>query len=118
MSKDQNMDELSVLVYAVVKRHVYALDRETGDVVWHTKLRGLKGEHATMQVDGNDLFVGRAGQVIRLDRWTGDILWDTELKGGGWALPAVAVSGQTGDGVPPMAAGHSAQQSAAVILGG
>jgi len=68
------------LIFAAVKRHVFAFDAATGERVWKTKLPGWYGSYTTLVVDAGVLYVARHGKLHALDPDRGDILWTTEDK--------------------------------------
>jgi polyvinyl alcohol dehydrogenase (cytochrome) len=75
--------------------NLYAVDRETGAIIWQVKisvLTGIPGDHAraTPAISGDVLIIGdQAGKVFSPDGYllginkkTGKLLWKTQLTGG------------------------------------
>lgn len=63
--------------------HVYALNADTGDVVWHVQTPSGGGINSTLAVEGGRVFanVSRSGSpyTIALDEATGALLWETTV---------------------------------------
>ena len=81
------------LVYVGIKRHVVALSRGTGQIVWSTKLgEGFLTGRSFMHVivDGNDLYATTQGVISCLDAATGKVRWHNELKGYGLGIASIA----------------------------
>ena len=77
-----------------VGNHVVALQPETGDELWRTRLPGWFGGHiGTLLMDGDVVFAGVFGRLHCLSMEDGRILWSAELKGLGQGLVAVATDG-------------------------
>jgi outer membrane protein assembly factor BamB len=80
----------SNLVFVGIKGTVLAIDRDTGETLWTTELKG--SEFVNVSLDGSDLFAASRGRLYRLDPSTGDIHWCNELPGLGYGLVSVAGS--------------------------
>lgn len=74
-----------------VGSHVVALNADTGDELWRTKLKS--SSFVTVMHEGNRVMAGAGGEVFCLDARTGEILWHNKLKGLG--LGTVAFSGSS-----------------------
>ena len=108
------------LVHVGIKHSVVALDAETGEEVWRTKLKGYT--FAGVFRDGDALYATASGEVFRLDPETGAVLWNAPLKGLGTGLavlvgPATAPEQQRGAYVST-AQQIASQQAAAGAAGG
>lgn len=71
---------LCELVFTGFNRHVVALDRETGQVVWQWAASHGSG-YTTLLLDGDRLIVSVMGYTYALDALTGRQLWMNELAG-------------------------------------
>lgn len=70
--------------------HVVAIDRETGEELWRTKLRA--SNFVTLQTSHGRLYAGAGGTLFRLDPATGHVLWENPLKGLGLGILAFSSS--------------------------
>ena len=82
----------SNLVFVGIKGTVVAVDRDTGETLWSTALKG--SEFVNVTLDAGDLFAASRGRLYRLDPSTGEIKWCNELPGLGYGLVSVAGSSQ------------------------
>lgn len=78
------------LIYVGIRSSVVALDAETGNAMWETRLVG--SDFVTVLWDGQALFAGNRGEVMRLDPLRGDIIWHNRLKGYGMGVVSLASS--------------------------
>jgi outer membrane protein assembly factor BamB len=69
---------------------VIAVDRNTGDTLWTSELKG--GEFVDVMIIDGDLFAASKGRLYRLDPVTGDVLWRNDLPGLGWGIVSIAGS--------------------------
>lgn len=77
-----------------VKRHVLALDKRTGVILWETKLPGGTGNgFVSVVTDGNLVCAHANGQVHGLDFATGRLLWTNGLSGYGYGLASLNLPG-------------------------
>jgi len=98
------------LVFLGFNRRVVALDRETGDTVWHWKSPSGTGFPALL-LDGDRLIVSVQGYTYCLDALSGQLMWANELKGYGFGTACLAsLHGNSGSAA---AAAVIAQQQAA-----
>ena len=81
------------LIHVGIRHSVVALDAETGEEVWRTKLKGHS--FAGVFRDGAALYATASGEVFRLDPETGAVLWNAPLKGLGTGLAIVVGAGTT-----------------------
>jgi outer membrane protein assembly factor BamB len=79
------------LVYIGIKGAVLALDRVSGEEVWHTPLKG--SDFVNVILDGGELLATTRGEVFCLDTATGTIRWNNPLRGWGWGLATIAIPG-------------------------
>ena len=75
-------------VYIGLKGAVVAVDRDGGQTIWQTELKG--SDFVTVTLQDGDLFAAASGRVYRLDPSTGAILWVNELKGLGYGIVSIA----------------------------
>lgn len=79
------------LLLLATKNHVVALHKDTGQVLWKTKLSsGWVGDFVTLLADDQLVFAHARGAVSCLELATGKILWTNELKGLGYGLASLA----------------------------
>jgi len=77
-------------IYIGIKGAVLALDRDSGQIVWRTELKGT--DFVNVMVEGGDLFAASRGELYRLNPATGDIMWRNTLPGLGWGIVTAAAS--------------------------
>lgn len=98
------------LVYVGFNRHVVALHRDDGKLIWNWKSPAGGGFPAVL-LDGDRLIVSVQGYTYCLDPITGEQLWANHLKGYGVGTATIAsIYGNTGS---TAAAAIIAQQQAA-----
>ena len=84
-------------IFLGVHGEVVALDRSTGQELWHTKLGG--GDFVNLLLDQDRIIATTKGEVYCVDAATGQLLWQNNLPGLGWGLIAIATaSGSTSFG--------------------
>ncbi len=81
--------EIAEIVYIGFAKHVVALDRATGTLVWQWKIPRGRAYPAIL-VDGSQLFVSAMGYTYCLDPYTGRIIWENELSGLGTGVACIA----------------------------
>ena len=79
-------------IYIGLQGAVLALDRDSGQIVWRTELKGRDFVNVALQ--NGDLFAASRGELYRLNPATGDILWRNTLAGLGWGIVTVAGGAQ------------------------
>jgi outer membrane protein assembly factor BamB len=79
-------------IFVGIKGAALAIDRDTGQTLWRTELKG--SDFVSLTVQGGDLFAASRGRVYRLDPLSGDILWCNELPGLGWGIVSLAGASQ------------------------
>jgi len=84
----------SNIVVVGIKGTVLAIDRDTGETLWATALKG--SDFVSVSVEGADVFAGSKGRLYRLDAASGEIRWCNELPGFGWGIVSIAGSSQAG----------------------
>lgn len=96
---------------------IWALDKETGELVWEAKRGPSRLAHVTpnlMQVDGVTQLISAAGDVIQgFDPDTGERLWSVHAQGEG-VVPSIVI----GDGLAYSISGFEATAIRAVAPGG
>ncbi len=81
-------------IFLGVHGEVVALDRTTGQELWHTKLAG--GDFVNLLLDGDRVIATTKGKAFCLDAGTGQLLWRNDLPGLGLGLVSIATaSGST-----------------------
>ncbi len=80
----------SSAVFLGVHGEVIALDRTTGQEVWHVKLTG--GDFVNLLLDQDRVIATTKGEVYCVDAATGQLLWHNNLPGLGWGLITIATA--------------------------
>jgi hypothetical protein len=102
------------LLLLATKNQVVALHKDTGEILWKTKLSGgFGGEFVTLLADDQLVFAHARGVVSCLELATGKILWTNELKGLGYGLATLAFPGGASAPDPATLKAISDQQAAA-----
>ena len=100
-------------VFVGLRSRVAALDRQTGDIIWHWKASAGSG-FVSLLLDGDSLFVSVQGYTYCLDPATGQQLWLNPLKGFGIGITSLASSrGQSSSAPAAQAAAQRAATGAA-----
>ena len=79
-------------IYVGIKGAVLALDRDSGQIVWRTELKGT--DSVNVAVQNGDLFAASRGELYRLNPADGEIVWCNTLRGLGWGLVTIASGAQ------------------------
>jgi outer membrane protein assembly factor BamB len=83
------------LIFLGVHGEVVALDRATGQELWHAQLPG--SDFVNLILDQDRIIATTRGKAFCLDAATGQILWRNDLPGLGLGLVSIA----TGSGSTP-----------------
>ncbi|TWU03574.1 outer membrane protein assembly factor BamB family protein [Neorhodopirellula pilleata] len=76
------------VVIASRNKHVEAIERSTGKMLWRTTLR--RRADASPLIVGDDVWIASTdGQLLRLGLSDGSQRWSYEIKGGFYAAPAI-----------------------------
>ena len=86
------------LVFLGVKGTAVALDRDSGQEVWRTGLKG--SDFVNLVLDGGDLFATARGEVYCLDPASGRVRWKNPLRGMGWGLVTIGTPGTSSQAAP------------------
>jgi hypothetical protein len=85
------------MLYLGTKGSVAAIDRETGERLWTTHLKGA--QFVSLLIDGDSVIAHTGGHLYRVEAESGRILWENELKGLGYGFGTLAsASATSGDG--------------------
>jgi eukaryotic-like serine/threonine-protein kinase len=80
----------STIYLSSLDHHVYALNSETGNVVWSQDLGGAVVGTPTVSEDGSTIYVGSFGQnMYALNAQNGQILWSSPTNDWVWSGPAL-----------------------------
>jgi outer membrane protein assembly factor BamB len=101
----------SELIYVGIEGSVVALNRNTGQQVWATHLKGY--DFVNVMVEDDKIFATAQGEVFCLDPATGDGLWHNRLKGFGIGLATIATGNGQGGPTVVMADKRRRDQEAA-----
>lgn len=90
------------ILYVGTNRFVAALNPESGEELWRTKLPKCAGagEPVTILIATDALYVGCYGQVYCLDPDTGSVLWRNGLPKMGYHSVLLAMEGTVGGTSP------------------
>ena len=105
------------LVFIGFNSRVMALNRETGEFVWHWQARKpRRGGYVTLLLDGDRLVVSVMGYIYCLDPSNGDELWFNDTKGFGTGIASIAsVRGHTAQNQQAQVAHRTAQAAGAAM---
>jgi outer membrane protein assembly factor BamB len=104
--------KLSDLIFTGFNKRVAALDRASGEIVWHWKAH--HNGYVTLLLDGDMLLVSVNGFMYALDALTGRLIWENEMAGFGYGVTSlVSKNGVTGASLPAQAAAATAAAQAA-----
>jgi outer membrane protein assembly factor BamB len=72
--------DIKQLVFAGFNSRVFALDRDTGLIVWNKK---MESGYVSLLLDEDRLIVSSNGYLYCLDPLTGEVLWNNPMSGFG-----------------------------------
>jgi outer membrane protein assembly factor BamB len=84
----------SDLIFVGIKGTVIALNRQTGEQVWATHLKG--SDFVNVVVEDGTVLASCHGEIFCLDPQTGQGRWQNPLKGFGTGLATIAVGDAPG----------------------
>ena len=96
-----------------MKKRVTAIQRNTGAVIWETKLQGGQGDFVTLLCDGSRVYAASGGHLHCLDLRSGQMLWTNPLPGYGFGLASLCLPDGASAPTPATLAAIRAQQQAA-----
>lgn len=105
--------ELEDLIFVGFTKHVVALNRDDGEIVWKwVSSKPAFGSYITLLLDDDRLIVSVDGYMYCLDPFTGEQLWFNPLKGLGTGVASlVSVRGGCSNAnLPPAASAAAAQR--------
>jgi len=93
-SRDQSSNTYSIadLLFVSFNSRVCALNRDTGNLLWHWKSSKGRSNYVSILVDDEQLFVSIDGYTYCLDPYTGREIWFNPLKGFGYGIPTLATA--------------------------
>lgn len=98
------------LVFVGFNSQIVALDRATGELIWHwTSPKG--GGFVALLLDGDQLIVSVSGYTYCIDPASGETLWTNLLKGFGFGVPCLVSTRGTTLGYSAAAAEAEAQKA-------
>ncbi len=104
---------LDQIIFVGFNSKVAALDRTSGQVLWHWRSPRGSG-YTTVMLDGDRLIVSVMGYTYCLDPLTGQQFWVNELPGMGMGVASLAsVRGMAGNAEGAAAAAEAANHAAA-----
>jgi len=106
------MSQRETVMYIGIGSHVVAIRPSDGQEIWRRRLR--MSSFVTVQVEGDTVYAGAAGELFCLDGTTGTIRWHNKLKGLGSGLVAFA-GASTVETAAAMAAAQAAAAGAVVV---
>ena len=92
-SRDQRSDSCAIadMLFVSFNSRVFALNRDTGDLLWNWKSKG-RSNYVSILVDDEQLFVSIDGYTYCLNPYTGREIWFNPLKGFGYGIPTLATA--------------------------
>lgn len=95
---------IDLLVVVGIRGSVLALNRQSGEIVWKTRLRGA--DFVNVLLDRDRIHASTCGEVVCLGATAGRLPWHNRLKGLGTGLTTLAVH----DGLRPGVAAALAEK--------
>tara|TARA_R110002095_G_scaffold95372_1_gene83291 strand:- start:3596 stop:3988 length:393 start_codon:yes stop_codon:yes gene_type:complete len=91
----QDSDSITIadILFVSFNSRVFALNRDTGDLLWNWKSSKGRSNYVSILVDDEQLFVSIDGYTYCLDPYTGREIWFNPLKGFGYGIPTLAIAG-------------------------
>lgn len=99
-------------IFLGIKGHTLCLNRETGEIVWSTKLKSTSGVTNIYYEDGF-VFAYAGGYMFCLNSNDGTIKWGNKLSGFGYDACIIASENQSSAAIASQIA--SQQASAALV---
>lgn len=101
-------------LYVGTYRFVAALDAQTGDELWRTKLPKCSvGSLVALVIKGDRIYAGCGGQAYCLNKHTGELIWHNKLPKMSFYPVMLALEGAAATtGADALAAAHAAMQAA------
>jgi len=103
------------LIYVGIKGSVVALDRETGQPVWTSRLKGY--DFVNLVIEEGKIYAASYGEIFCLDPVSGKTLWHNRLKGYGTGLAAIATNDTPAEGATAVVAEKSRRDQEAAASG-
>ena len=93
-SRDQRSESCAIadMLFVSFNSRVFALNRDTGDLLWNWKSSKGRSNYVSILVDDEQLFVSIDGYTYCLDPYTGREIWFNPLKGFGYGIPTLATA--------------------------
>lgn len=106
-------------LYIGTNRFVAALDPNTGEEFWRTKLpKTAGGGPVTLLIKGRNLYAGYNGEVFCLTKQDGAIVWHNSLRGLGYHPILMAMEGAAGSSDGAVLAADDRRRKAAAAGAG
>ncbi len=102
----------SDLIFIGIKGSVVALYRDTGQLAWSTRLKGMDFVNVVLERD--KVLATACGEIFCLDALAGRVLWHNPLKGYGRGLATIATEANPGTGNASVLAEKHRRDEAAV----
>jgi outer membrane protein assembly factor BamB len=80
-------------IFVAVHGEVVALDRTTGQELWHTELPG--SDFVNLVLDQDRIIATTRGKAFCIDASTGQILWKNDLPGLGLGIVSIATASRS-----------------------
>ena len=82
------------VVYAASERGIYALELQTGEIIWQVGTGDHRGFVGHPAYENSTLFVGVGGTYYALDASTGEIRWQVERESDQWFYSSALANGR------------------------
>lgn len=104
------MARMKTLLYIATHRYVAAIDPQSGEELWRTKLPHAGYSVPTILIKGAFLYVGHAGRVYCLNRRYGELIWENGLPRMGYQPVILAMERAEGASDQSVVAAETSQR--------
>lgn len=91
-NQQSGSNSIEDLLFVSFNSRVFALNRDTGNLLWNWKSSKGRSNYVSILVDDEQLFVSIDGYTYCLDPYTGREIWFNPLKGFGYGIPTLATA--------------------------
>lgn len=91
--------------------YVTAIDKESGEEIWRTNLKGSGYGFVNLVLEKDQLFAASGGRLYALSAESGGILWMNPMPGLGYGVYTFATTSMPGGNVAPLAARMASSRS-------
>ena len=91
--------------------YVTAIDKESGDEIWRTSLKGSGYGFVNVLLEGERIFAASGGKLYCLSADNGDVWWTNSMPGLGYGVYSFATRERGHDGLAALMADQQAKSS-------